>query len=331
MRKDLVAKLDDKLRAKRESFDKLPVVDIAPLLDGSNKQSVAKEIRWALSNTGFMYVKNHGIRPDFLDSVFDVSRRFFDLPISQKMALHVSKSDVALRGYIEPFGENTDPGKTKDLKECFDIGPERSTLEGPFLGPNQWPSSLPEFQKLTYGYHNKMVDLAKILLKGIALSLDQSETYFENLMRNPISIQRLLHYPPQSGYISEDVIGIGAHTDYGNLTILAQDDVGGLQVMNRDGNWVEGTPIHGTFVINIGDLIQRLTNDVYLANMHRVVNTSGRERYSIPFFIDADFNAVIEPLPSCITDSNPLRYNPVMCGEHKFARFAASYAHLAKA
>ncbi|MER9451606.1 2-oxoglutarate and iron-dependent oxygenase domain-containing protein [Mesorhizobium sp. M0254] len=331
MRKGLVAKLDDKLRAKRESFDKLPVVDIAPLLDGSNKQRVAKEIRWALSNTGFMYVKNHGIQQDFVDSVFDVSRRFFDLPMSQKMTLHVSKSDVALRGYIEPFGENTDPGKTKDLKECFDIGPERSTLEGPFLGPNQWPSSLPEFQKLTNGYHQKMVDLAKILLEGIALSLDQPESYFENFMCDPISIQRLLHYPPQSGYIGEEIIGIGAHTDYGNLTILAQDDVGGLQVMNRDGDWVEGMPIHGTFVINIGDLIQRLTNDVYLANMHRVVNISGRERYSIPFFIDADFNAIIEPLPSCVTDSSPLRYKPVMCGEHKFERFAASYAHLAKA
>ncbi|ESW80607.1 2OG-Fe(II) oxygenase [Mesorhizobium sp. LSJC269B00] len=331
MSKDIVAKLDDKLRAKRESFDKIPLVDIAPLLDGSNKQMVAKEIRWALSNTGFMYVKNHGIAQDFVDSVFDVSRRFFDLPMSQKMTLHISKSDVALRGYIEPFGENTDPGKTKDLKECFDFGPERSTLEGPFFGPNQWPSSLPEFRELTYGYHQKMVDLAKKLLQGIALSLDLSESYFENLTRNPISIQRLLHYPPQSGCVGEEIIGIGAHTDYGNLTVLAQDDVGGLQVMNRHGDWIEGIPIHGTFVINIGDLIQRLTNDLYLANMHRVVNSSGRERYSIPFFIDADFNAIIEPLPSFVTDSNPLRYKPVICGEHKFGRFAASYAHLAKA
>ncbi|CAH2405931.1 isopenicillin N synthase family dioxygenase [Mesorhizobium ventifaucium] len=331
MSNGIVAKLDDKLRAKRESFDKIPVVDIAALLDRSNEHKVAKEIRWALSNAGFMYVKNHGIPQDFVDSVFDVSRQFFDLPMSQKMELHVSKSNVALRGYIEPFGENTDPGKTKDLKECFDFGPERSTLEGPFFGPNQWPSSLPELRELTYGYHQKMVDLAKKLLRGIALSLDLSESYFERLMRNPISIQRLLHYPPQTGYIGEEIIGIGAHTDYGNLTILAQDDVGGLQVMNRHGDWVEGIPIHGTFVINIGDLLQRLTNDVYLANMHRVVNSSGRERYSLPYFIDADFNAIIEPLPSCVTDSNPLRYKPVTCGEHKFGRFAASYAHLAKA
>lgn len=331
MSQDPLAQLDDTLRAKRESFDKIPVVDIAPLLDGSDKKSVAKEIRWALSNAGFMYVKNHGIPADFVSSVFDVTRRFFDLPMEQKMALHVSKSDVALRGYIEPFGENTDPGKTKDLKECFDMGPERATVEGPFFGPNPWPATLPEFRQLTYGYHEKMVLLSRQLLQGIAISLDLPETYFESRMTNPISIQRLLHYPPQTGLIDETVIGIGAHTDYGNLTILAQDDVGGLQVMNRDGQWVEGSPIPGTFVINIGDLVQRLTNDMYLANLHRVINTSGRERYSIPFFIDADYDAVFEPLPSCVSDSNPRKYEPVSCGDHKFSRFAASYAHLKKA
>jgi isopenicillin N synthase-like dioxygenase len=176
-----------------------------------------------------------------------------------------------------------------------------------------------------------MVSLAKVLLEGVALSLELSGSYFTKLMANPISIQRLLHYPPQRGYIAEDIIGVGAHTDYGNLTILAQDDVGGLQVMNRDGDWVEGPPIAGTFVINVGDLIQRLTNGVYLANLHRVVNTSGRDRYSIPFFIDADFDAVIGPLSSCITETNPRRYEAVTCGEHKFGRFAASYEHLREA
>ncbi|MES0864284.1 2-oxoglutarate and iron-dependent oxygenase domain-containing protein [Ruegeria sp. SCPT10] len=328
MTQNLIAQLDDKLRAKRESFDKIPVIDIAPLLDGSDKQKVAKKIRWALSNAGFMYVKNHNVAQDFVEKVFDVTRRFFDLPMEDKMKLHVSNSDVALRGYIEPFGENTDPTKTKDLKECFDIGPERAALEGPFFGPNQWPGALPEFQDLVYDYHQKMVTLSRQLLQGIAISLDLPETHFECFMQNPISIQRLLHYPPQNGQIDETIIGIGAHTDYGNLTILAQDDVGGLQVMNREGAWVEGSPIPGTFVINIGDLIQRLTNDVYLANMHRVINTSGRERYSIPFFIDADYSAEFAPLPSCVSASNPQRYHPVTCGAHKFGRFSNSYAHL---
>src|SRR5690606_7469652 len=150
MSKDLVARLDDKLRAKRESFDRIPVVDVAPLLDGSGKQEAARQIRWALSNAGFMYVKNHGIAQGFVDEVFDATRRFFDLPIGRKMALHVSNSGVALRGYIEPSGENTDPGKTRDLKECLDIGPERAALEGPFFGPNQWPADFPEFRRLVY-------------------------------------------------------------------------------------------------------------------------------------------------------------------------------------
>lgn len=330
MSKDLIARLDDKLRDTRENFDRIPVIDVAPLLDGSDKMSVARQIRWALSNAGFMYVKNHGIEQSFVDEVFDITRAFFNLPMADKMALHVSKSDVALRGYIEPFGENTDPGKTRDLKECFDIGPERAALQGPFFGPNQWPAAMPNFQRLVYGYHEKMVTLSKQLLRGIALSLDLPETHFEAIMTDPISIQRLLHYPPQNGIADKDIIGIGAHTDYGNLTILAQDDVGGLQVMNRDGNWVDGTPIRGAFVINIGDLIQKLTNDIYLANMHRVINTSGRERYSIPFFIDADFDAVIAPLPSCVSAANPQRYQPVTCGAHKFGRFVASYAHLQK-
>lgn len=330
MSKDLIARLDDKLRDKRENFDSIPVIDVAPLLDGSDKMGVARQIRWALSNAGFMYVKNHGIEQSFVDEVFDITRAFFNLPMADKMALHVSKSDVALRGYIEPFGENTDPGKTRDLKECFDIGPERAALQGPFFGPNQWPAAMPDFQRLVYVYHEKMVTLSKQLLRGIALSLDLPETHFEAIMADPISIQRLLHYPPQNGIADKDIIGIGAHTDYGNLTILAQDDVGGLQVMNRDGNWVDGTPIRGAFVINIGDLIQKLTNDIYLANMHRVINTSGRERYSIPFFIDADFDAVIAPLPSCVSAANPQRYQPVTCGAHKFGRFVASYAHLQK-
>jgi isopenicillin N synthase-like dioxygenase len=144
-------------------------------------------------------------------------------------------------------------------------------------------------------------------------------------------IQRLLHYPSQYGQIDERIIGIGAHTDYGLMTILAQDDVGGLQILNRAGNWVEVPPIPGTFTLNISDLVQRLTNDVYLANLHRVVNLSGRERYSLPCFIDCDFDAVIAPLESCITEDRPRAYDPVQCGHHKLSRYTASFQHLEKA
>lgn len=331
MTKAKLPTLDDALHATRQSFDQIPVVDLAPLIDRSDPQKTAKEIRWALANAGFMYVRNHGVSVTTVETAFDRTRAFFDLPHADKMQLHISNSGEALRGYIEPFGENTDPGKTKDLKECFDIGPE-SPARGPFFGPNQWPADdrLPGFREAIYGYHQEMKRLSMIILSGIARSLDLSPDFFEARLRDPISIQRLLHYPPQTGKVDESIIGIGAHTDYGNLTILAQDDVGGLQVMNRDGVWVEGTPIPGTFVINIGDLVQRLTNDRYLANLHRVVNTSGRERYSVPFFIDADYDTVFEPLPSCVSSGNPARYEPVSCGAHKFRRFVNSFPHLQK-
>lgn len=328
---DQIAQLDDRLRARRENFDRIPVVDVAPLLDGSDKHAVAKQINWALSNAGFMYVKNHGVDPALIDATFDQARAFFDMPEAAKMAVHVSKSDTTLRGYIEPFGENTDPTRTKDLKEAYDIGPETPGDPTPFFGANLWPdeAEVPGFRETVYGYHEAMKALSQKLLRGIALSLELEEDFFAPKITNPICIQRLLHYPPQTGAVDESIIGIGAHTDYGNLTILAQDDVGGLQVMNRDGHWIEGPPIPGTFVINIGDLVQRLTNDVYLANLHRVVNTSGRERYSIPFFIDADYDAEFGPLANCVTPENPARYQTVTCGQHKFSRFKDSYPHLA--
>ncbi|MEM1360910.1 MAG: 2-oxoglutarate and iron-dependent oxygenase domain-containing protein [Pseudomonadota bacterium] len=325
-----LAMLDDALRARRVSFDRIPVVDLAPLIDGSDPATVAREIREALSSAGFMYVKNHGLDHTLVDRTFEAAKTFFALPEEEKMALHIRHSGPALRGYIELFGENTDPGKTLDLKECIDLGPEAGLPATPFFGPNPWPTQLPEFGPTVMAYHAHLLSLAQLVLQGIALSLDLPQTYFEAMMQRPISILRLLHYPPQTGTIDQSVIGIGAHTDYGNLTILAQDDVGGLQVMNRDGHWVEAPPIPDTFVINIGDLIQRLTNNRYLANLHRVVNTSGRERYSIPFFLDADFDAVIAPLPSCIDAKTPQAYDPVTCGAHKWTRFKASYAHLAE-
>jgi isopenicillin N synthase-like dioxygenase len=330
---DFTAQLDDRLRAMREPFDRIPVVDLAPLLDGSDKAGVARAINWALTNVGFMYVKNHGIASSLVDATFAQARAFFDLSEEDKMAVHVSRSGTTLRGYIEPFGENTDPTRSKDLKEVFDLGPETPGDLTPFFGANLWPDAgkLPGFAETVYAYHEMMRRLSLRMLQGIALSLDLEEDFFATLVSNPICIQRLLHYPPQRGAVDESIIGIGAHTDYGNLTILAQDDVGGLQVMNRDGAWVEAPPIPGTFVINIGDLVQRLTNDLYLANLHRVVNTSGRERYSIPFFIDANYDAQFGPLPTCVTPDNPARYQTLTCGAHKFGRFRDSYPHLADA
>jgi isopenicillin N synthase-like dioxygenase len=173
-----------------------------------------------------------------------------------------------------------------------------------------------------------MMGLAHKLVHALSLSLGLPEDHFEAMQHQPITIQRLQHYPPQAGDVGPAEIGIGAHTDYGFLTILSQDDVGGLQVRNRDGEWISAPPIEGTFVINIGDLVETFTNGRYTSTVHRVVNATGRERYSIPFFIDLDFDAVVEPLSSCVTAENPSKYPAFTCGEHKYRRFVDSYDHL---
>lgn len=327
--KGMIDQLGDTLRGKRLPLDHIPVVDLAPLLSGENTDRMAQDIRSALSNIGFFYVRNHGVTDGLIERAFAASKSFFDLPLPEKMALHISKSGEALHGYTETFGENTDPARTKDLKEIFDLGrPARDGLTRPFFGPTPWPGALPEFETVMMQYHTELLALARRILSGIALSLTLPRDYFEPMMQEPVGIQRLLHYPPQNAVKDDSMIGIGAHTDYGCLTILAQDDVGGLQIMNRDGEWIDAPPIPDTFVINIGDMMQRLTNDVYLANLHRVINVSGRERYSIPLFFDVDYQTVFAPLEVCTSTQNPAKYDPIMCGAHKWARYSASYPHL---
>jgi isopenicillin N synthase-like dioxygenase len=320
--------LADRLRAERQTFDAIPVVDVSALVHGGDTQIVAKQFRWALSNVGFMYVKNHGIDAALIDQAFAETKRFFDLPIASKSALHIRNSGTDLRGYIPLFGENTDPTKTRDLKECFDLGRANPGDKRPFFGTNQWPDAVGAFSSTMLSYHSALAQLSLRLLRGIALSLDLPSDYFAPMMTDPINVLRLIHYPPQSGPIDEGEIGIGAHSDYGNITILTQDNVGGLQVLNRDDIWVEAPPKQGTFVINIGDLVQMLTNDQYIANLHRVINTSGRERYSMPFFVEANSDAVFAPLPQCVSALNPARYDPVTCGEHMFSRYKESFPHL---
>ena len=324
-----IAMLDDPLRAERQDFDRIPVVDLSAFRDGSDPEAVTKEIRWAFSNVGFLYLRGHGVPQQTVDAAFSATKDFFDLPEAEKSAVDIRTSGPTLRGYTGVFGENTNPGVTLDLKECYDAGPDRPDQFGPFRGMTPWPA-LPGFKDAIETYLSAVTDLSALFLEAVALGLGLDRTYFEAQRRDPIMIQRLLYYPSQTGFVDESVIGIGAHTDYGLMTVLAQDPVGGLQVMNRSGDWVEAPPIEGSFVINIGDLMQRLTNDVYLANLHRVVNVSGRERYSMPCFVDSDADAVFEPLDTFITPERPAAYGPTTVLAHKTARYAASFKDMVR-
>ena len=311
------------------SFDEIPVVDIGPLLDDSDPQSVADQLADICQNIGFLYIKNHGISAELISSVYAQAEAFFGRPLEEKKKVGIEHSGKTLRGYIAAYGENVDPRYTRDTKECFDYGADGPEVS-PFFGPNPLPAEIPDFKEVTEAYHHAMLGLARKLVGGIALSLGLPRDFFESRQQHPITIQRLTHYPPQSGKVCVEEMGIGAHTDYGFLTILHQDDNGGLQVQNRVGDWVSAPPIPGTFVVNIGDLVETLTNGRYRSTVHRVINTSGNERYSIPFFIDMDFDAYVEPVPTCTEPFRGQAYPPFICGQHKFKRFLDSYAHLAQ-
>ena len=317
------------LESKATSFHEIPVVDLTPLLDGSDPKKVSKEIGYICENIGFLYIKNHGVPKSLIQEAYKLTAELFALPYEEKEKLSIVNYGELFRGYIPMYTENADPKNTKDFKECFDLGKHYDQVS-PFFGPNPIPEKIERFREVFEQYHDEMMRLSRKLIGAIALSLDLPEDYFEKLQRKPITIHRLNYYPPQTGPISVGEIGTGAHTDYGFLTILSQDSNGGLQVQNREGEWVSAPPVEDTFVVNIGDLVQTFTNDRYPATLHRVINTSGKARYSIPFFIDLDYDAVVEVVPTCISPSNPAKYQPYTCGKYKYEKFLSTYTHLQK-
>lgn len=318
------------LESKTTSFHEIPIVDLTPLLDGSDPQKVAKEMGYICENIGFLYIKNHGVPKSLIQEAYKLAAAFFDLPYDEKDKLNIVHSGETLRGYVPMYTENADPKYTKDFKECFDFGKHYDEVS-PFFGPNPIPERVERFREVFEQYHAEMMRLSRQLISAIALSLDLPADYFEKLQRKPITIQRLSYYPPQTGKITVGEIGTGAHTDYGFLTILSQDNNGGLQVQNRDGEWVSAPPVEDTFIVNIGDLVQTFTNDRYIATTHRVINTSGNARYSMPFFIDLDYDGLVEVVPTCVTPNTPAKYKPYTCGKYKYQRFLDTYTHLQNA
>lgn len=222
----MTALSDIRLASRQTAFTEIPIIDVSPLISGNNPLQVASQIGDACEKVGFFYIKNHGVDQQLIDNMYRLSKDFFKLPYEEKNELNVVNSGLTLRGYIPMYAENVDPANTRDFKECFDYGAHYDEIS-PFFGPNQMPSALPQFEKVADAYHCAVLALARTLIGAIALSLGLPQDYFERLQRKPITIQRILRYPPQMGRVSQEEIGIGAHTDYGFLTVLSQDAVGG--------------------------------------------------------------------------------------------------------
>jgi len=286
----------------------IPVIDVSGLQGGAiDRSAVARELRLACANIGFFYISGHGISSQLIDRMLAQSHAFFALPREQKLALSMAQSSCR-HGYEPLKAQTLEVGAPPDLKEGFLAGEDLaadhpSVRNDPAnIGPNQWPPELPEFKQVMISYIREMKNLTKTLMRGLALSLDLDETYFDDFCRDPILTLRLLHYPPQPPNPAPNEKGCGAHTDWGGITVLLQDSAGGLQVQHADGSWIAASPIAGTFVVNIGDLFARWTNNLYRSTMHRVINKSGRDRYSVPFFLDGRSDHMVSCIPGCAGD-----------------------------
>ncbi|MGA7936292.1 MAG: 2-oxoglutarate and iron-dependent oxygenase domain-containing protein [Kovacikia sp.] len=310
----------------------IPIIDIGGLWskDFSDRKAVAAEMHKASHEVGFFYIANHGIEAAVIEQTFAEAKRFFDLPLEVKSKVEIAKSSIS-RGF-EPIGyQILDQNAAPDLKEGFYIGIERSPDDPlvqagtPNHGPNQWPPDLPGWRAHMESYFALMTDLSRRLLGGLALSLEVDEHYFDGAIDNPMAILRLLHYPPHPVQASARQWGCGTHTDWGTITILLQDQMGGLELCTSDGDWIQADPIPGTFVINLGDMMARWTNDYYQSTPHRVVNRSGKERYSIPFFFDTNYHALVKCIPTCQSPENPPKYPPITAGEHILEMYRRTY------
>ena len=318
----------------------VPVIDLAPFLAGSRegKQAVAAAVGRACTDIGFFSIVGHGVPEALVARMYDVSRRFFDLPLAEKLAVKRPRPEQS-RGYIgfgdENLAYSLGQEAVTDLKEFFAIGPVevpdedyyRSAAAYPSFAPNLWPVRPAELRAVWTDYYRALERLGAVIMRIFALALALPEDFFADKLDRHISGIRVINYPDQATPPAPGQLRAGAHSDYGAVTILKSENApGGLQVKNRRDEWINVTSVPGAFVVNIGDLMMRWTNDRWISTLHRVANPPrdgalGSRRQSIVFFYQPNYDAVIACLPSCAGPGNPPKYAPVTSGEHRLTKF----------
>lgn len=295
--------------------DDLPVVDIAPLVSGQgDPHAVAARIGRACRDEGFFYIVGHGVDDELVERLDALSRRFFAQDLETKLAIRMELGGRAWRGYF-PVGAELTLGRP-DQKEGIYFGQElgrddpRVASGTPLHGPNLFPE-IPGFRRAVLQYIDAMTRLGHTLMEGIALALGLEASYFEErYTRDPLILFRVFHYPPLDHPRAASSWSVGEHTDYGVLTILRQDAAGGLEVKS-EGRWIDAPPLPGTFVCNLGDMLDRMTGGFFRSTPHRVRNPSRAGRLSFPFFFDPSFDAEVRPIdPSrAIVDDHDTRWD----------------------
>jgi len=302
----------------------LPLIDVAALCgdDPVQRAAEARRLHAACLQHGFFYIHRHGVPEALIARMFALTEAFFDLPVEAKLAVDKTRSPCN-RGYEPLRAQTLEAGAPPDLKESFYIGEEVPADDprvraGRFnTGPNLWPEGMPDFRETASAYFDAAYALGQRLVRGLGAALSLPEGYFDAYLQGAAATLRLLHYPPQPAQPAPGEKGCGAHTDFGGITLLLQDDAGGLQVHDaQGGRWIDAPPLPGTYVVNLGDLFERWTNGRYRSTLHRVINVSGRERHSIPFFFTGNPDHVVDCLPGCLAAGEAPRHPPVTVEQH---------------
>jgi len=299
--------------------EEVPIIDLKffQFKDEGEKAALVRQISDACRNAGFFYIVNHGIAPESVKDMFDAADEFFSLPKEKKEEVALKNSQKKFRGYLPSFHKGSDPKLKENLQEAFQVHLELppddpDVIAGlPLHGPNPWPSAMPTLKGRMLGYQKELRGLGLRLLGLLALGLGLPEDRFEEFFKKPILHLRLLHYPPQKPDDSPDHIGTRAHTDTGVITILAQDNTGGLEILLKSGEWVTAPPVENAYIINLGEWMKKWTDGIFSATPHRVINRYGNERYSVPFFLNPDYRTTFTPLVKN-PDPRPHQFNELI-------------------
>ncbi len=307
---------DDLLVAAELGLSEIPMIDFAPFLSGSaeDQARVADQIVRACETIGFFYLTGHGVPEAMRSAMFDRSAEFFHLPHGEK-----EKSRATAewnRGWIYS-GDRTNLTANSRVFEQYRIqrefDPDDADLQSgnPLFQPNRWPEQIDGFGADSVAYYDRLAVLGQQLLRAIAIGLGLPEDRFERYFRKPICQISLMYYPALPEGVGNEIKNLSAHVDEGPLVMLAQGEVGGLEVKNVDGQWLAAPPVPGAYTVNLGNTMMWWSNGRFKSTLHRVRNTSQRERFSIPFFWNADPDVVVEPLPELVArDGGEPRYPP---------------------
>lgn len=308
----------------------IPTVDISIYLTSPSSpagHAVITSVANACRTSGFFQLVGHGISPTLQKQVFAGSKKLFALPAEEKKKI---KSVIGGRGYEILGGQTLQYGAKPDLKEGFFVGPEIPRREGEkyesYRHPNNWPDArlIPEdeLKEPVLEYRQQLCDLSLVIMQILAKGLPNGrKDMFDEFCSDPLAVVRLLHYPPQHDLSDKDQLGAGAHTDFGAITLLLQDGSGGLQVRNQASEeWIDIPPNPNAYVVNVGDMLDTWTKGMYKSNLHRVINKSGGDRYSVPYFFDGNLEYIIKPL-----DGSEIEGSGMTVREFMDERYARSY------